>query len=65
MKQVISDLATGKFNEALQDVLLYAKSTNKDLDVKTELIGKLKEPDYSALETSGWRACYSIWKSRV
>jgi DNA helicase-2/ATP-dependent DNA helicase PcrA len=50
MRQVISNLATGKFNEALQDVLLYAKSTNKDLDVKNELIGKLKEPDYSALE---------------
>jgi DNA helicase-2/ATP-dependent DNA helicase PcrA len=50
MKQVISNLATGKFNEALQDVLLYAKSTNKDLDVKNELICKLKEPDYSVLE---------------
>ena len=50
MKQVISNLATGKFNEAIENVLLYAKSTNKDLDVKTELIGKIKEPDYSALE---------------
>ncbi|MGA2680182.1 MAG: ATP-dependent DNA helicase [Candidatus Bathyarchaeia archaeon] len=50
MKQVISNLTTGKFNEAIENVLLYAKSTNKDLDVKTELIGKIKEPDYRALE---------------
>ena len=50
MKQVISNLTTGKFSEAIENVLLYAKSTNKDLDVKTELIGKIKEPDYSALE---------------
>ena len=50
MKQVISNLTTGKFNEAIENVLLYAKSTNKNLDIKTELIGKIKEPDYSALE---------------
>ena len=52
MKQVISNLATGKFSEAIENVLLYAKSTNKNLDIKTELIGKIKEPDYSALGTS-------------
>ena len=50
MKQVISNLATGKFGEAIENVLLYAKSTNKNLDIKTELIDKIKEPDYSALE---------------
>jgi DNA helicase II / ATP-dependent DNA helicase PcrA len=50
MKQVISNLATGRFSEALQDVLLYAKSTNKNLDIKTELINKIKEPDYTTLE---------------
>ena len=50
MKQVISNLTTGKFSEAIENVLLYAKSTNKNLDIKTELIGKIKEPDYSALE---------------
>ncbi len=50
MKQVISNLTAGKFNEAIENVLLYAKSTNKNLDIKTELIGKIKEPDYSALE---------------
>jgi DNA helicase-2/ATP-dependent DNA helicase PcrA len=50
MKQVISNLATGKFNEALENVLLYAKSTNKNLDIKNDLIGKIKEPDYSTLQ---------------
>ena len=50
LKQVISNLSTGKFNEAIQNVFLYAKSTNKNLDIKTELLGKIKEPDYSALE---------------
>jgi DNA helicase II / ATP-dependent DNA helicase PcrA len=50
MKQVISNLSTGKFTEAIENVLLYAKSTNKNLDIKTELIGKIKEPDYSTLE---------------
>jgi len=50
LKQVISNLATGKFTEALENVLLYAKSTNKNLDVKAELIGKLKEPNYSTLQ---------------
>ena len=50
MKQVISSLSTGKFNDAIENVLLYAKSTNKELDIKTELISKIKEPDYSALE---------------
>ena len=50
MKQVISNLTTGKFSEAIENVLLYAKSTNKNLDIKIELIEKIKEPDYSALE---------------
>ncbi len=50
MKEVISNLTAGRFNEAIENVLLYAKSTNKNLDIKTELIGKIKEPDYSVLE---------------
>ncbi len=49
MKQVISNLTAGKYNEAIENVLLYAKSANKDLDVKAELICKIKEPDYSVL----------------
>ncbi|MGD0451702.1 MAG: ATP-dependent DNA helicase [Candidatus Bathyarchaeia archaeon] len=50
MKQVIANLTTGKFSEAIQDVLLFAKSANKDLDIKADLIGKIEEPDYSKLE---------------
>ena len=50
MKQVVSNLTTGKFSEAIKNVLLYAKSTNKNLDIKTELIGKIKEPDYSEID---------------
>ena len=50
MKEVISNLTTGRFSEAIENVLLYAKSTNKNLNVKIELIGKIKEPDYSILE---------------
>ena len=49
MKQILSNLATGQFSDALQNVLLFAKSTNKTLDIKAELIAKLKEPDYSLL----------------
>ena len=30
-------------------VIALTKSANKDLDVKTELIEKIKEPDYSVL----------------
>jgi DNA helicase-2/ATP-dependent DNA helicase PcrA len=49
MRQVISNLTIGKFTEAIENILLYAKSTNKDIDIKTDLIGKIKEPDYSIL----------------
>jgi DNA helicase II / ATP-dependent DNA helicase PcrA len=49
MKQILSNLTTGQFSDALQNVLLFAKSTNKTLDVQAELIAKLKEPDYSLL----------------
>ena len=65
MKQVISNLATGKFSEAIENVLLYAKSTNKNLDIKTELIDKIKEPDYSALEKVERRASYCSRKPRL
>jgi DNA helicase-2/ATP-dependent DNA helicase PcrA len=50
MRQVISNLTTNKFKEAIQDVLLYAKSTDNNLNIKTELIEKITEPDYSTLE---------------
>ncbi len=37
MKQVISNLTTGKFNEAIENVLLFAKSTNKDLRYQSRI----------------------------
>ncbi|NLE03328.1 MAG: Dna2/Cas4 domain-containing protein, partial [Crenarchaeota archaeon] len=50
IKQILSNLRIGQFSEALQNVLLFAKSKNKTLDIKTELIAKLKEPDYTLLD---------------
>ena len=50
LKQVISNLTTGKFTETIETVLLYAKLTNKDLDIKTQILIKIKEPNYACLE---------------
>ena len=50
LKQVISNMTTGKFSEAIENVLLYAKSTNKDLDIKAQILSKIKEPDYACIE---------------
>jgi DNA helicase-2/ATP-dependent DNA helicase PcrA len=50
MHQVISNLTTGQFNEAIENVLLYAKTTNKNVDVQTEIINNIKEPNYQLLE---------------
>ena len=49
MHRVVSNLVTGQFNEAIEHVLLYAKSTCKDLDLQNEIISKIKEPDYYTL----------------
>ncbi len=48
MKQVITNLATEKFSDAIETVLMYAKVTNKNLNLN-ELISKIKEPDCSNL----------------
>ena len=50
MKQTISTLRTGNFSEAIENVLLLAKSANKDIRHQNEIISKIKEPDYSILE---------------
>jgi DNA helicase-2/ATP-dependent DNA helicase PcrA len=47
--QVISNLTTGKFTEAIENILLYAKATNKNINIQTDLLNKIKEPDYSTL----------------
>ena len=59
MKQILSNLTTGKFSDAIENVLLFAKSTNKTLDIKAELIAKLKEPDYSLLSKTRRSTRYS------
>jgi DNA helicase II / ATP-dependent DNA helicase PcrA len=49
IKQVISSLRATKFNEAIENILLIAKCQNKNLDIKKEIISKIKEPDYTLL----------------
>ena len=49
MKQMISSVKAENFAEAIEKVLLLAKSANKDLDIKKEIIAKIKEPDYQTL----------------
>jgi DNA helicase-2/ATP-dependent DNA helicase PcrA len=43
-------LTTGQFNEAIENVLLYAKTTNKNLNVQTDIINNIKEPNHALLE---------------
>jgi len=43
-------MTTGKFSQAIENVLLYAKATSKDIDIKTQIISKIKEPDYACIE---------------
>jgi len=50
MKQMLSAVRAENFNEAIEKVLLIAKCTNKNLDIKKDIILQIKEPDYSALE---------------
>ncbi|MDR2699374.1 MAG: ATP-dependent helicase [Nitrososphaerota archaeon] len=50
MQQVIANLTTQHYNQAIENIFLLAKSTNKNLDVQTEIIDKIKEPDYTILE---------------
>ncbi|MDR0373734.1 MAG: ATP-dependent helicase [Nitrososphaerota archaeon] len=50
LQQIMANLSIGRFNEAIENVLLFAKSTDKNIDIQTEIINKINEPDYSALE---------------
>ena len=50
LQQVISNLTTERYNEAIENMFLLAKANNKNLDVQAEIISKIKEPDYSVLE---------------
>ena len=50
LQQVIANLTTERFNEAIESVLLFAKATNKNIDIQTDIINKIKEPNYTLLE---------------
>jgi len=50
LQQVIANLTTGQFNEAIETVLLFAKVTNKTIDIQTDIIKKIKEPNYTSIE---------------
>ncbi|MCL1970488.1 MAG: ATP-dependent helicase [Candidatus Bathyarchaeota archaeon] len=50
LQQVIANLTTHRYTEAIENLLLFAKSNDKDLDIQTEIINKIKEPNYSVLE---------------
>ena len=49
INQVLSNLTIGQFNEAIENVLLYAKTTNKNLNLQTDIINNIKEPNYNLL----------------
>jgi DNA helicase-2/ATP-dependent DNA helicase PcrA len=50
LQQVIANLTLERYNEAIENMFLLVKVNNKNLDVQTEIISKIKEPDYSVLE---------------
>ncbi|MDR1992861.1 MAG: ATP-dependent helicase [Nitrososphaerota archaeon] len=50
LHQIMTNLTVGRFNEAIENVLLFAKTTNKNIDLQTEIINNIKEPNYSALK---------------
>ena len=50
LHQVIANMTTGQYTQAIENILLFAKSTEKNIDVQTEIISKIKEPIYDPLE---------------
>ena len=50
MKQTISALKTRDYTQAIEKVLSLAKLENKDMDITKEIISKIREPDYKALQ---------------
>ena len=50
LQQVIANLTTQRYTEAIENLLLFVKSNDKALDIQTEIINKIKEPDYSVLD---------------
>jgi DNA helicase-2/ATP-dependent DNA helicase PcrA len=50
LHQIIANITTRQYNKAIENVLLIAKSINKNLNIHTEIINKIKEPTYTSLE---------------
>ncbi|MCL2257702.1 MAG: ATP-dependent helicase [Candidatus Bathyarchaeota archaeon] len=50
LQQVIANLTTQRYTDAIENLFLFAKANNKNLDIQAEIINKIKEPDYSVLE---------------
>jgi len=50
LQQVIANLTTQRYTEAIENLLLFVKSNDKTLDIQTEIINKIKEPNYSVLD---------------
>lgn len=50
LQKVVANLTTGRYNDAIENIFLFAKSNNKNIDIQTEIINRIKEPDYSELE---------------
>ena len=49
LKQIMFSIKAENYPSAIESILLIAKCQNRDRDIK-EIIGQIKEPDYSTLE---------------
>jgi DNA helicase-2/ATP-dependent DNA helicase PcrA len=49
LKETVSALRMNDFNDAIEKILLMAKAINEDMDIRKEVIAKIKEPDYSKI----------------
>jgi len=49
LQQIFANITTRQYTEAIESILLFAKLTDKNIDVQTEIISKIKEPAVAAL----------------
>jgi len=49
MKETVSALRIGDYNAAIEKILLMAKAINEDMDIRKEIISKIKEPEYEKI----------------
>jgi RecB family exonuclease len=49
LKETVSALRMNDFNDAIEKILLMAKAINEDMDIRKEVIAKIKEPDYDKI----------------